>query len=212
MDQFIFILEIIGTCAFAMSGAVLGILKQLDIFGVFFCGVITALGGGVIRDMILGNVPPAMFCDYKYTIIAIICSFIVFIIAKLRKSSFEKDALRMDSLINIFDAMGLGVFTVIGINTAISAGYSSNAFFAIFLGMTTGCGGGILRDIIVREIPMVFTRRIYAVASLVGGVVYYYMYICFDFPKSFCAVFCIVLIFILRICATIFHWHLPKAY
>lgn len=212
MDQFILCLELSGTCAFAISGAVLGIIKQLDIFGVIFCGVITSLGGGVIRDMMLGSLPPAMFRNDIYAIIAVTCSVIVFIIAKSRKNSFEKDAQRLDSLINIFDAMGLGVFTIIGINTAISAGYSSNAFLSIFLGVTTGCGGGILRDIVVREIPMVFTKRIYAVASLVGGMTYYYLYIALNLPKSFCAVFGIILIFVLRICSAVFRWNLPKAY
>ena len=212
MDQFIFILEIVGTCAFAMSGAVLGILKQLDIFGVIFCGIITSLGGGVIRDMMVGNLPPAMFRNYIYAILAIIFSIIVFVIAKFRKTTFETDAQRMDSLINIFDAMGLGVFTIIGIDTAISSGYASNAFFAVFLGMTTGCGGGILRDIIVREIPMVFTRRIYAIASIAGGIMYYFLFLYVQAPKSLSAVIAIISIFLLRICATVFHWHLPKAY
>lgn len=212
MDRFIFFLEIIGTCAFAMSGAVLGIFKQLDIFGIIFCGVITSLGGGVIRDMMLDNLPPAMFRDNTYVIIAVISSVLVFLIAKSRKNSFEKDAVRMDGLINILDAMGLGVFTIIGIDTAITSGYSTSAFFVIFLGVTTGCGGGILRDIIVREIPMVFTKRIYAVASLIGGVIYYYLFFGFHFPKSICSIIGIVVIFALRICATIFRWNLPKAY
>lgn len=212
MDQFIFILEILGTCAFAMSGAILGIFKQLDIFGVIFCGIITSLGGGVIRDMMLGNLPPVMFRNYIYAILAIIFSIVVFMIAKFRKTTFETDAQRMDSLINIFDAMGLGVFTIIGIDTAISSGYASNAFFTIFLGMTTGCGGGILRDIIVREIPMVFTKRIYAIASIVGGILYYFLFLYVHAPKSLSAVIAIISIFVLRICATVFRWHLPKAY
>lgn len=211
MDTMILVLELIGTCAFAISGAVLAITKRFDIFGVLFSGVITSLGGGTIRDLLLGNTPPAMFRNYIYLIFAAATSVLTFIVAKILNSKFSQNITFIDKINNIFDAAGLGVFTVVGMNVAIKSGYADNAFFVIFLGMTTGCGGGILRDIIMGEIPFVLTKRIYAVASITGGVLYYILHISFNLGEFSSAVFGIILIFALRILASVFRWDLPKA-
>lgn len=212
MSDIILVLELIGTVAFAVSGAVAAMEKHLDIFGVLFCGIITALGGGTIRDTLLGKFPPAMFSDYIYLIFAIGTSLIAFIVAKLLNTRFERNVKVIDKVNNVFDAVGLGVFTVVGINAAIRAGFSDNAFFAIFLGATTGCGGGILRDIIIREIPSVFTKRIYAVASLAGGTLYYLLLVTFSLGNILSVSASIALIFVLRLLASVFRWDLPKAY
>ena len=211
MDDFLFILELIGTCAFALSGAAAAIDTRLDIFGVFFCGVITALGGGVFRDILLGQLPPAMFCRYVYLIVALCASLAVFLFAKYCRRIFVEKAVLLASLNNIFDAIGLGVFTVVGITTAIAAGYGDNDFFVIFLGVATGCGGGILRDITLNRVPLILSKRIYAVASLAGGVLYYVLQgaNCASWLSVFSS---IALIFILRILASVFRWDLPKAF
>lgn len=212
MDGIFFALEIVGTVAFAVSGAMAAMHKHLDIFGVLFCGIVTALGGGVIRDTLLGNLPPAMFRSYSYLIAAVITGIVTFIIASILNSRFETKAAAIDRVNNIFDAIGLGVFTVAGINLAANSGYGENAFFAIFLGMTTGCGGGILRDICIREIPFVFSKRVYAVASLFGGCIYYLMHIYFDLNGVLSVMCGIGAVFILRLLASVFRWDLPKAY
>lgn len=212
MSDIILVLELIGTVAFAVSGAVAAMEKHLDIFGVLFCGIITALGGGTIRDTLLGKFPPAMFSDYIYLIFAVVTSLIAFIAAKILNTRFERNVKVIDKVNNFFDAIGLGVFTVVGIDAAINAGFPQNAFFAIFLGATTGCGGGILRDIIIREIPSVFTKRIYAVASLAGGTLYYLLLVTFGVGNIIAVSASIALIFLLRLFASLFRWDLPKAY
>lgn len=211
MDTMLLVLELIGTCAFAISGAVLGITKRFDIFGVIFSGIITALGGGTIRDILLGNLPPAMFRNYIYLIFAVATCLLTFIVASILKNKFSENIVLIDKVNNIFDAIGLGVFTIVGMNVAIRNGFVHNFFFVVFLGMTTGCGGGILRDVIVSEVPFVLKKRVYAVASIVGGIVYYLMYITFDQSAVLSAVVGISLIFILRILASVFKWDLPKA-
>lgn len=212
MSDIILVLELIGTVAFAVSGAVAAMEKRLDIFGVLFCGIITALGGGTIRDILLGSFPPAMFSHYIYLIFAVGTSVAAFIVARLLNTRFARNVKVIDKVNNVFDAIGLGVFTVVGIDAAIKAGFGGNWFFAVFLGTTTGCGGGILRDIIIREIPSVFTKRIYAVASLAGGALYYLLLVTFDLGNIISVSASIALIFLLRLLASVFRWDLPKAY
>ena len=211
MDTVLLVLELIGTIAFAVSGAVLGITKRFDIFGVIFAGILTALGGGTIRDLLLGNLPPAMFRNYIYLIFAVVTCVLTFIIASILKNKFSENITVIDRVNNIFDAIGLGVFTIVGMNVAINNGFSDNFFFVVFLGMTTGCGGGILRDAIIGQVPFVLTKRIYAVASIAGGIVYYLMYITFSQNIVLSAVVGITLIFALRMLASVFKWNLPKA-
>lgn len=211
MDTMLLVLELIGTCAFAVSGAVLGITKRFDIFGVIFSGIITALGGGTIRDILLGNLPPAMFRNYIYLIFAVATCLLTFIVASILKNKFSENIVVIDKVNNIFDAIGLGVFTIVGMNVAINSGFSDNFFFVVFLGMTTGCGGGILRDVIVSEVPFVLKKRVYAVASIAGGTAYYVMYIMLQQGVVLSAVVGITLIFALRILASLFKWDLPRA-
>ena len=211
MDDIIFVLELIGTAAFAISGAAVSINKKLDIFGVLFCSLTTALGGGVIRDVILGNLPPAMFRDYTYVIVAASAAVLTFIVAAVFKKFYLREITTIDRINNVFDAIGLGVFTVTGINIAISKGFADNAFFVIFLGMTTGCGGGILRDVLVREVPFVLSKRIYAVASIAGGIVYYLAFVSFSAGEVVSVLCGIAVIFLLRVLASVFRWDLPKA-
>lgn len=212
MSDIILILELLGTVAFAVSGAVAAMEKHFDIFGVIMCGIITALGGGTIRDVLLGSLPPAMFSHYIYLIFAVTTSVIAFIVAKILNTRFARNVKVIDKVNNVFDAVGLGVFTVVGINAAMQAGFTDNWFFTVFLGATTGCGGGILRDIIIREIPSVFTKRVYAVASLTGGALYYLLLVTFQVGNIISVSASIALIFTLRLLASVFRWDLPKAY
>ena len=152
-----------------------------------------------------------MFKNYIYLIFAVATSVLTFTIARILKSKFSENLVIIDKVNNIFDALGLGVFTDVGMNVAINSGYAENAFFVIFLGMTTGCGGGILRDVIVSEVPFVLRKRIYAVASIAGGIPYYLLHITLSVNEIISTIAGIVLIFTLRLLASVFKWDLPKA-
>lgn len=207
--KWFFILEIIGTISFAISGAMIAIQKKVDIFGVLFLGIITAFGGGLIRDITLGNLPPAMFRDTKYLIFATIASLSVFLTATIFKTVYIQNELLIDTINNIFDAVGLGAFSVIGAQLTIQLYESAGTFLIIVMGMITGIGGGILRDLLVREIPFVLKKRVYAVAAILGAASYYLL---LHITYSWLAMIIGVLItFSLRMLSTIFKWNLPKA-
>lgn len=173
-EQLILLTELLGTIAFAFSGAMTAVEKQMDLFGVLVLGSITAVGGGLVRDMILGISPPALFVQPIYICTAAMTALLVFLIIYKRHKLFPKRSpqnyLR---LLDFLDAIGLGAFTVVGVNSAIVAGYSS-AFLLIFVGVLTGVGGGILRDIMAGVTPTVLRKRVYAIASLVGAALYVY--------------------------------------
>lgn len=206
------ILEIIGICSFSLSGSIIGIRKRLDAFGVLVSALFTSFGGGMIRDMLIGNIPPLMFCNYTDLVFAVISSIIAFLLAYKNKRHFEEDSPVIDRVNNIVDAMGLGLFTVIGVDAGIDAGFADNAPFVIFLGLLTGIGGGMLRDISIREIPFVLNKRIYALAALAGGIVYYLAAVTFTLPEALSIIVSVVLIFLIRILASVFRWDMPKAF
>lgn len=204
-----FIVEILGTIAFATSGAMVAISKRVDIFGVLVLSSVTALGGGCIRDILIGALPPRMFSDYRYVMVSVIVSLLVFIIAYIFRDLYQKSQKIVDSVNNIFDAVGLGVFTVTGVQVAIESGFKMNSILAVCLGAITGIGGGILRDVMLREIPFVLKKRIYALASIAGGVVYYNLYLA-DFGRTKSIILAVLVTFVIRILATIFRLDLPK--
>lgn len=168
MQNLIFILEIIGAVAFAFSGAILGIKKNFDIFGIIMLGVITAVGGGVIRDVIIGATPPAVFSNPVYCIIAVISSLLM-CVPRIRHI-FNKNKRINNLLMIITDSAGLAAFTVTGIMYAYAVD-ASNIFLMIFTGVITGVGGGVVRDMISGELPYIFTRHVYACASIAGAAV-----------------------------------------
>ena len=139
--------EILGTIAFAISGAVVAISKKMDIFGVAILGMTTAVGGGILRDLILGITPPAAFQSPGYALTAIAVALLVFL-PPVRRLLHWNEKLYETALL-LFDAIGLGIFTVIGVQTAYIARGELNAFLAIFVGVVTGCGGGVLRDMLL---------------------------------------------------------------
>ena len=211
-EVFFLILEIAGTISFAISGAMAAVEKRVDLFGVIFLGVTTSLAGGIIRDVVIGRVPPVAFSDYKYMAIAIVTSLIVFILARVYHEHYKDNLELINTINNVFDAAGLGAFTITGANVAMGMGYRSNGFFMIFLAMITGIGGGVLRDLMIGEIPFVLRKRIYAVASLAGGFVYYLLSVKVRMDTMSAAFIGIAIVFGLRMFATIFKWNLPKAF
>ena len=145
METLTFILSIIGAIAFSLSGAMLGVRKGLDLLGVLVVGTITAVGGGVLRDILLGILPPTMFSDPIYAFAAVLSAFLFFLILYFSHPSIPDLDARMSKIINVFDAIGLGIFCVVGTEVSMSAGHSDNAFLCIFLGVITGAGGTSMR-------------------------------------------------------------------
>ena len=210
-EIFFSILEIAGTVSFAISGAMAALEKKVDLFGVIVLGITTALAGGIFRDMLVGRVPPAAFSDGTYMKIAFVTSVIVFLAAWMFSDKYVNNIQVIDTINNIFDAAGLGAFTITGAKVAMSMGYMDNSFFVIFLGLVTGVGGGIIRDLMIGEIPFILRKRIYAVASLLGGCIYYVL-LSKNVADMTAAFIGIGIVFSLRMLATIFRWNLPKAF
>ena len=207
MEDVMFVLELIGAAAFAVSGAMVAIEKKADIFGVLFLAVTTALGGGFIRDVLIGRIPPVMFVSYWYLLISVVAALAVFIDAYLRSEKYKLHLDKLDAVNNVFDAIGLAVFTVSGMNAAMPV--SDNVILVLFVGMCTGVGGGMLRDVMTNTMPKVLRKRVYAVASLIGGGLYYVMHV-LDINQLLSVGCGMLVIFALRLFATIYKWNLPS--
>lgn len=207
MEDVMFVLELIGAAAFAVSGAMVAIEKKADIFGVLFLAVTTALGGGVIRDVLIGRIPPVMFVSYWHLPISVVAALAVFIDAYLRSEKYKLHLDKLDAVNNVFDAIGLAVFTVSGMNAAMPV--SDNVILVLFVGMCTGVGGGMLRDVMTNTMPKVLRKRVYAVASLIGGGLYYVMHV-LDINQLLSVGCGMLVIFALRLFATIYKWNLPS--
>ncbi len=153
-------LDILGTIAFAISGALSAMNRRLDLFGIFIIAFVTAIGGGTIRDILIGNTPVAWMQNTItiYLIGGVAALSIIF----RNKLDFLKKSLFL------FDTIGLGIFTIIGVETGIQAGL--DPIVSIGLGAITGCFGGVIRDILCNEIPVIFRKEIYAIASIAGGI------------------------------------------
>ncbi|MBQ9392613.1 MAG: trimeric intracellular cation channel family protein [Oscillospiraceae bacterium] len=207
METFLLILELVGCVSFAVSGAMTGIRKGMDVFGVCIMGVTVACGGGVIRDLLLGSVPPTMFRDPTYALTAVVTALILFWPAVQKRLAMAENVYRLVML--VADAIGLGVFTAVGVDAAMDSGHGDNLFFAVFLGVITGVGGGILRDLLASETPYVFTKHIYACASLLGAL------LCATLRsvtgEGWALTVCTVTVIAVRLLAAHFRWSLPRA-
>lgn len=205
----IYIFEMIGTVAFASSGALVGIRKNMDIFGVNVLGITTAVGGGCIRDIILGITPPKMFQNFSYVGASILISCILFTIFYLNQELLSSCFLETYERVMIsLDAIGLGVFTVMGIRTAIEASFENNLFLLIFVGAVTGIGGGMLRDVMAGMTPFVFVKHVYAIASILGAVCYIILRLYIQDTISLFLGAAVVII--IRLLAAHFRWNLPR--
>lgn len=204
----VFLLEVIGTISFAISGAMIGVKKKMDIFGICVLGVTTSVGGGMIRDVILGNVPSSLISPI-YVVMATISSICVFLTFYFKKSfSTEKSKKRYDNIMLSMDALGLGIFTVMGINVGITNGYSDYTFLLIFLGVLTGVGGGLVRDMMANVTPYILTKDIYAFASIVGAICCVVSYRIFG--ELFSSISTVIIVTLIRFLATHYNWNLPR--
>lgn len=192
-------LDLFGTMAFAVTGALKAIEHKLDIFGVIVLSAITGLAGGVIRDIMLGRIPPTGISELSYVTVAIATAFVVFFLYPMIK--------RQTRIFLLFDAVGLGVFTIIGATIVFNI-YGFNVLLMVFGGMITAIGGGIIRDTLVNETPIVFRKELYASISFVG-VVLYLLLLHLGINLEVSSVLCILFITGLRILALRFKWNLP---
>lgn len=201
------IFEIIGTISFAVSGAVTALQKKMDIFGVVILGLTTAVGGGVVRDLILGQTPPATFQNPLYALVAVATAVVVFIPAVRRL--FDRYHRLYEVVLLVMDSLGLGVFTVVGIRTAYAVSHEYGLFLLIFVGVVTGIGGGVMRDVLAGNTPYIFVKHFYATASLIGA------FVCVGcwqfFGETWAMVSGATVILLLRLLAAHYHWSLPKA-
>ena len=187
-----FFMEMAGTVAFAASGAMVGVERNMDIFGVSVLGVVTAVGGGMIRDIVLGIIPPNVFTNPVYALVATITSCVVFLVFYWKRQLLE----------------GHMRLTYDRVNTGIRSGYMDNVFLLVFLGTITGVGGGLMRDMMAGVPPYIFVKHIYACASIVGAVVCVYMNRFVGNVEAM-MVACFVIILI-RYLAAHYRWNLPR--
>ncbi len=208
VDIVVFIIEIIGTIAFAVSGAMVGINRKMDVFGVSVLGVTTAVGGGMIRDISLNMVPNSLL-EPVYIQVSIITTLILFIAVYFSKvESKGKHKIVYDNVMMAMDSVGLGIFTAVGVAKGISNGYVDNTLLLVFLGTITGVGGGLLRDVMAGVQPYIFKKHIYACASMIGAFVYIWTYIAFGEIKAM--IFSTLVVVVIRYFARHYKWNLPR--
>jgi len=212
IESILICVEVLGIVSYAISGTVVAIDKEADLFGVLFLAVMTCFGGGILRDIIIGYLPPRFFTSMYFELaVALLTSLTIFILAKIFKRKYMENEARVMTFNNYLDALGIGVFAVGGTSLCIEYG----PLIAITLGMISAVGGGMVRDLILRDIPFIMTKRVYAVATLVGSSVYYLTVavICPDneLVELIARVGSALLIFLIRVLATRFKLDMPKA-
>jgi len=200
-EQFNFIIEILGTISFAMSGSFAAMQKRLDPFGVLIIAFVTSVGGGTVRDLLL-DVPVFWMHDLWMCSLIFITSILSMIFKSIEKN--------FRVTLFIFDSFGLGLFTIIGIQKGVNA--DLHPLICITLGTITGCFGGIIRDILLNRIPLVFRKEIYATACIVGGSVFLLLAKYSILSYAFVQIFTILLIVAIRTFAVKYHWQMPKFY
>ena len=192
------LLDIIGTMAFAMSGALTAMNKKLDPFGVFIIAFVTAVGGGTLRDIMIGRTPVGWMLDIKYVYVIIVG----FILAILFRKKFD----RLRKSLFLFDTIGLGVFTLIGLEKGINIGL--HPIICVALGTMTACFGGVIRDILCNEIPVIFRREIYATICILGGIVFF-MLRKMNLENDVLYLTTSLVIISVRLLAVKYKWYLP---
>lgn len=197
-DPFSFLLEYMGTFAGAIAGVRLASIKKFDLFGAYVVGLVTALGGGTLRDVLL-NLPPFWMKDASY----LITTFAALVAVAVFGRKFISERITWF----VFDTIAISMFTVLGMEKALMHGYPD--WCAIVMGVVTGVFGGVLRDVLINDVPAIFRREIYALACLAGAVLYIVLYEWFDVPAIPSGTMCVLLIFLLRALAIHYSWNAP---
>jgi uncharacterized membrane protein YeiH len=196
----LYILDLIGTAAFAASGAWLGVRRHMDLFGVLVLGLVTAVGGGTLRDLLVGDIPPFSLQDETYLYVAIAAALVVFINRK-RFALIEKPLLYLD-------AVGLGLFVVIGTLKALD--FHLGSMGAVLMGVMTATAGGLIRDVLANQVPLILRREIYASACLAGGVLLVLLEQA-EVARPAAALLAALTVIIIRLLAIHYNWSLPKS-
>ena len=190
--DFLYIIDILGTFSFAVSGAFLAMEKKLDPFGVLVLSFVTAIGGGTLRDMMIGNLPVSWLTNST-----VVTMF------------FGRYLKHLTTTLFLFDALGLGLFTVVGIKLGIAKDFSAGV--CITLGTITACFGGVVRDVLLNNIPLLFRKEIYAMACILGGILYFLLRY-FKMDADVVTIICIIVIFLIRVVAVQYKLSLPAFY
>ena len=208
-EQLLFLFDLTGTIAFAISGALTGVRKKMDVFGIIFLAVTTACGGGLLRDLVLGDVPPRMFRNPFFVTVAALVGAAVFVLAYCHRHMPVRFTQLYERTLFWFDTLGLAAFTVDGVMIGVEDGFARSAFLLVFVGFLTGVGGGVLRDVLSDQIPDIFIKHIYALAAIAGGLCLVLTYrLGASWHLAMIAGFLLVLV--LRILAAGFRWNLPR--
>lgn len=200
-QQFNFIIEVLGTISFAMSGSFAAMQKRLDPFGVLIIAFITSVGGGTVRDLLLDV--PVFWMHEIWMCILIFSTAVLSMVFKSIEKNFRVTLF-------LFDSFGLGLFTIIGIQKGLNAGL--HPVICLTLGTITGCFGGIIRDILLNRIPLIFRKEIYATACIAGGLMFLGMVEFTNLSYAFVQISTILLIVAIRTLAVKYHWQMPKFY
>lgn len=193
-----YLLDIIGTCAFAVSGALTAMNKKLDPFGVFIIAFVTAVGGGTLRDILIGRTPVGWMRDLNYVYLIILGYFLAII--------FRKKLDRLRTSLFLFDTIGLGVFTLIGLERGLDT--NLHPVICIALGTMTACFGGVTRDILCNEIPVVFRKEIYATICIIGGILFFILKR-WNLDNNVLYLIVSSVMITIRLMAVKFKWYLP---
>ena len=215
MELVLDIINIVGIISFGAAGAMIAIDKEADLFGVIFLSLMTCFGGGILRDIIVGNSIgrdiPIFFTELKMEIIICVCTaLVVFLLAYIFKEKYVREEATVDRINNVLDAFGLGVFASAGTAAYLALG----PFVAITAGLLSAVGGSMVRDVLLNDIPFILRKRVYAVACIVGSAVYYAVSTLMQGISSadgVSTIACITVIFAIRMCATHFRWNMPRA-
>lgn len=206
MDIFVTVTELVGTLAFAASGALTAMKKKMDLLGILVLGLITAVGGGILRDVILGITPPLAFRDPLCAIVAVATALLL-CIPWVRRRLMRNHRLFDISLL-VMDSIGLGVFTVMGIWNTLDFSPDRSTFLLVFVGVLTGVGGGVLRDVLAGNTPYILVKHIYACASLAGAICCALLW---RVMPSFAAMLIsIAVVLLIRLLSAHYHWNLPR--
>lgn len=199
--NFLTLIDILGTFAFAVSGAFLAMQKKLDPFGVLVLAFVTAIGGGTIRDIMIGQMPVSWLQNET--------AALVIFFAAIAAMLFGRYLRQLTTTLFLFDALGLGLFTVIGIEMGLTKELGVGACIA--LGTITACFGGVIRDVLLNNVPLLFRREIYAMACIAGGILYFILHLTVLDPLI-SRILCILFIFAVRVVAFRFKLSLPRFY
>ena len=199
--HFLYIIDILGTFAFAVAGAFSAMEKRLDPFGVMVLAFVTAIGGGTLRDILIGNLPVGWLTNETATI--------VIFVSAIAAMFFSRYLKQFTTTLFLFDALGLGLFTIIGLEIGLVKDFSMGICIAI--GTITACFGGVIRDVLLNNVPLLFRKEIYAIACIAGGLLYFLLK-WLQADPNLSRIICIIAIFTIRVLAFRFKLSLPAFY